>query len=154
MKALKIFVWLMFATTFISVANAQNAGNNVKALIDAQNFVFVAQNVTPMSGRMRLLTTEYTLTVTRDSVIADLPYFGRAYSASINPEDAGIQFNTNNFQYTSTVTKKHWEVSIKPKNAGDTQQMFLNIFDNGSADLQVTSNNRQSISFSGYIKQR
>ena len=136
---------------------AQNKKDSAKIakiteLIVSQHYAFKAQTATPLAGRLRQLTSEYDLQVSKDVIVSQLPYFGRAYSAPINPSDGGIQFTSKDFEYTLTDKKKGgWDVTIKFKDAKDVQQMQLSIFNNGTASLQVTSNNRQAISFNGYI---
>lgn len=126
----------------------------VKAMIDAQRYVFKAQTANPMRGRTMQLTSDYTVRVSKDTVIADLPYFGRAYSAPIDPSKGGIQFNSTKFDYKLETIKKGWQITIKPTDGGDVQQFFFTIFNNGSASLQVTSTNRTPISFNGYVVER
>ena len=124
----------------------------IKNMVDSQSYVFKAQSAMPMSGRTRQLTSDYDLKVTRDRIVSYLPYFGRAYTAPIDPSQGGIQFTSKDFDYTVTPRKKGgWDVLIKPKDYRDVQQMSLNITENGYASLQVTSTNRQAISFSGYV---
>ena len=124
----------------------------VKAMVESKNFVFVADYVNPQSMRSRSLTSsEYDLTIKPGEVISYLPYFGRAYSAPINGE-GGIKFTSKDFDYNLVKTKKHnWDISIKPKDANDIQEMYLTVFDNGTASLRVNSLNRQSISYRGYV---
>jgi type II secretory pathway pseudopilin PulG len=126
----------------------------IKALVDAQNYVFKAQSATPTGGRFLQLTTSYTVVVSKDTVKSDLPYFGRAYSAPIDPFKGGIQFTSTNFNYKNEEIKNGWRITIKPADAGDVQQFQLSIFNNGSASLQVISTNRQPISFNGSISDR
>src|SRR5882672_9273272 len=57
----------------------------ISNMVDSQSYVFKAQSATPMSGRNRQLTSDYDLKVTKDQVVSYLPYFGRAYSAPIDP---------------------------------------------------------------------
>ncbi|MHA4806557.1 DUF4251 domain-containing protein [Flavitalea flava] len=124
----------------------------IKNLVDSQSYVFKAQSAMPMSGRTRQLTSDYDLKVTKSSIICYLPYFGRAYSAPIDPTQGGIQFTSKDFDYTVTARKKGgWDVQIKPKDKRDVQQLSLSISQDGYASLQVTSTNRQMISFNGYI---
>ena len=104
-----------------------------------------------MRGRVVQLTSLYDLKVSGDSMIAQLPYFGRAYSAPINPSDNGINFTSVTFDYQVAFRKKRWEISIKPKDAPNVNEMNLIIYSNGRASLQVTSNNRQPISFDGVL---
>ena len=150
------FIFLLLMT--VSVAGFSQDKKNDKALqvkesVENQHYIFVAQTALPLQGRVRQLTTDYTLKVSKDTVIADLPYFGRAYSAPIGTSGGGIQFTSTKFEYTSTERKKGgWSISIKPKESQDVRELSLSISENGYASLQVISNNRQAISFNGYLK--
>jgi len=125
----------------------------VKELIDAQHYTFEAQTAMPVGMRSRQLTSSYELKVRKDTVDAYLPYYGKAYVATIGSSDGGIQFKATDFQYTVAERKKGgWNITIVPKNAGDTRQLFLTVSVDGIATLQVNSNNKQSISFYGYIQ--
>ena len=125
----------------------------IKNLVDSQNYVFIAQSAMPMSGRVRQLTPDFDMKVTKSSIVSYLPYFGRAYTAPIDPTQGGLQFTSKDFDYTTKPrTKGGWDVQIKPKDYRDVQQMSLSISSTGYATLQVTSTNRQPISFNGYIK--
>jgi len=125
----------------------------IKNMVDSQNYVFVAQTALPMSGRTRQLTSDYDLQVSKTSIISYLPYFGRAYQAPLDPTKNSLDFTSKDFDYAATPGKKSgWRVTIKPKDNRDVQQMTLNISSSGYGILQVTSTNRQPISFNGYIK--
>ena len=154
---------LIFAVAFLYPGYAQDSkdeGNQekvspAKERIDSKNFVFVAQSVTPLRRGTRQLTSNYEVIVSKDSVISDLPYFGRAYSAPINPSDAGLTFTSTEFEYSVKEMKKRgWNVNIKPKDQRDVRQLSFNIFDDGKAFLQVSSTYRDNISFNGYIRGR
>lgn len=129
--------------------------SSIKNMVEATNYVFVPQSVLPVSGRTRQLTSYYDLRIFKDTIISYLPYFGRAYTAPINPEDGCINFTSTDFEYTTALRKKGgWSIVVKFKDQSQVREMNLTIFDNGRADLFVTSNNRQSISFSGNIRER
>lgn len=124
----------------------------IRNMVESQNYVFKAQSAMPMAGRTRQLTSDYDLKIAKESIISYLPYFGRAYSAPIDPSKGGIQFTSKNFDYTMTPGKKDgWNVLIKPKDVSDVQQMNLSISSAGYANLQVTSTNRQPITFNGVV---
>lgn len=127
---------------------------SIKNAVDSQQYIFYAQSANPSGGRQRTLTSEYTVTVLKDTISCDLPYFGRAYAAPMN-SDAGIKFAAStSFDYKLQNRKKGgWSVTIKPKDSREVQELFFTIFSNGSASLHVTSANRQPISFNGYITQ-
>ena len=73
--------------------------NEIATLINEKNFVFEAQTALPTAGRQINLTSPYDLRVSGDSVISYLPYFGRAYVAPVNPDDAGIKFTSTANSY-------------------------------------------------------
>ncbi len=148
-----IMVALLLSAGIVATAQEKNE-TSAQQLIESKNFVFKAETVTPSRGRFRQLTSEYDLVVAVDTVTAFLPYFGRAFSAPINPSEGGIKFTSSDFQYASQKRKKDgWEIVIKPKEAQDVQAVYLTVFDNKRATLRINSLNRESIMFNGYIKE-
>lgn len=119
-------------------------------MIDKKNFIFKAETANPQSGRTRQLTQEYDMTISRDKIICFLPYYGRAYSAPVSTE-GGIKFTSIDFSFDIKKVKKGWEITIKPNDVTDVHQMYLTVFTGGRATLEVTSNNRQNISFNGHV---
>src|SRR5690348_12767478 len=100
MKYLKLNSFFLFIAILAGTVLAKAQENDkvsVKEMMDTRNFVFKAQTVTPTGGRLINLTSEYDFTVRPDSIIAYLPYFGRAYTAPINPTDGGIKFTSSKF---------------------------------------------------------
>lgn len=148
-----VFAFLLAQTPVALAQIKKDAGDaGIKEMVTAQLYNFMAQSVTPLGGRLRQLNNNDQLRITKEQITADLPYFGRAYSAPIGGS-GGIQFVSSDFDYSITAKKKGgWNVSIKFKDAKDVKQMQLSIFSNGTASLQVMSNNRQSIGFNGYIQ--
>jgi hypothetical protein len=151
----KASLLIVLAAMSAGAVNAQKSNDKtaaIKQLVESQNYIFIAQSAMPMGGRTRQLTPDYDFKITKTAITASLPYFGRAYSAPMDPTQGGINFSTTSFNYTATPRKKGgWDISIKPADAKDVQQLFLSITETGYATLQVTSTNRQAISFSGYI---
>ena len=148
------FVVLPFTTHAQSSSADKKAAKAaaVKTLVESQNYTFKAQSANPMSGRVVQLTSDYDLKITKESIISYLPYFGRAYTAPMDPTKGGIQFTSKDFDYTLTPNKKDgWTALIKPKDYRDVQQMTVNISSAGYATVQVTSTNRQPITFNGQI---
>jgi hypothetical protein len=127
----------------------------IRSIIEARNYVFTAELMSPMGGMARNLTAVYDVRVSPDTVISYLPYFGRAYSAPIDPTKNGLDFMSTDFDYKVSSGKKGgWDINVAFKDQPDNQKFFFTIFENGSATLQVTSNNRQPISFTGYVSER
>ena len=161
-KSLKSWLLLLFVAVFGTMATAQKtetdegeAAAKVSKLIDAQRYLFKAQSVHPTRGRVVQLSTEYDLKVSPDTIQSYLPYFGRAYSAPIGESGGPMDFVSKDFEYAKKARRKGgWEISIKPKDGKGVREMFLVVFENGSASLRVTSNNREPISYNGYIAEK
>jgi hypothetical protein len=146
-------LFLIVCLVMLGDLSAQDA-KEIKNLVENQNYVFIAQTALPATGSSRPLSPEYTVKVSKDTIISDLPYFGRAYSAPIGKTDGGIKFTSNTFEYTKEIHKKGgWDILIKPKDASEVQQLSFSISENGYSTLKVISTNRQAISFYGYIKE-
>ncbi|MGC4036547.1 MAG: DUF4251 domain-containing protein [Chitinophagaceae bacterium] len=140
---------LLFTTSL----NAQDKDSALANSVEKKNYVFIAQTAQPSSGSVRQLTSEYRLIVKGDTLKADLPYFGRAYTAPIDPSNGGINFTSTDFDYNLKPKKKGgWSVSFKPKENNDVRQLILDISADGYANLQILSANRESISFRGYVR--
>jgi hypothetical protein len=157
-------IFPMFIAAFLALnsLNAQSTKQQkqekVKNMVESNNYVFEANYAIPQSGGSRQLTDVYDLKISKDSVIADLPFFGEAFLAP-NPSttEGGIKFTSTNFTYQQKTGKKgSWQIFIKPKDGNisnwrDVQQMELSISANGYASLTVISSNRTSILFEGDI---
>jgi hypothetical protein len=166
-KNLCILVALMISTQ----VHAQTDKATTIKIVGEQHFIFNATSAMPMSnadvnqilskmgggaggGTIQLTGSQYQLKVTKDSVEAYLPYYGRAYTATMNPDDSGIKFKSKNFNYKSDKKKKgNWVITINPKDVKDSPNMNLTISDNGYATLNVNTNSRQPISFYGYLSE-
>ena len=161
MKTLFLFIMV---SAGITSAKAQGStkqtakADAVKTMINAVNYVFKADFANPLRGGNKQLTTEYDLTVTKDTIVAFLPYYGRAYVGSLDPNEGGIKFTSTSFDYKVTEGKKgNWDITIKPKDTNankmsSVQLLRLSISSGGYATLSVTSTNRDPISFSGEIE--
>lgn len=153
-----LFISLFIFSNCSSTKNTSGYKNDISAvtiknMIDSRHFIFVAETVNPVRGRFRNLTSRYDVTLSSDSLISYLPYFGRAYTAPIDPSQGGIQFTSTDFSYEVTHDKSDkWDVVIKPKDRQDVQQLNFAIFENGTASLNVTSNSRDPISFNGHLQ--
>jgi hypothetical protein len=151
------FSFLFLALAFVQCTSSKKTTaiqpGDVNTMINAHEFKFIADRVTPLRGRMRQLTSNYDVTVKNDSLVSYLPFFGRAYQAPLNPSEGGIHFTSTQFSYEVNADKKNsWNVIIKPKDQPDVQQFLFTIFENGTATLNVTSTHRDPISFYGNIQ--
>lgn len=126
----------------------------IEKAVTSKQFVFKARTVLPMRGASRSLTTEYEVRLLGDSVISHLPYFGRVYNATYGGS-GGVDFASTKFEYKAKVRKKGgWDVTVETKDVKDRQQLNFFISESGYATLQVIDNNREPISFNGYIVEK
>lgn len=152
------FFCAMFIASILSACSSTHkavkpTADDIKDMVNSSQFVFVAERVSPMRSGTRNLTSRYTVEAKKDTLISYLPYFGQATQAPANMTGGGIEFTSLKFSYDAVLKKEgQWDVTIKPENNRDVQQMFFSIFSNGSASLRVTSTYRDPISFSGYLE--
>ncbi len=157
-----------FPVTAILIAGIVTAGcsssknvavptpDETREAILSDNWVFVAQTALPQGGRSRVLDSRYDLRVGRDTLNSFLPYFGRSFSG------AGIMSNTNPLDFRSTkftldrqeLKKGGWRVTIRPNDVQAVQSMTADLFDNGSASLNVTLTDRTPMTFQGRVEPR
>ncbi len=126
----------------------------VKSMVENKNFVFVARSVSPMTSRRRELTSGYQISILKDSIISYLPFFGRGYTAPVSPADIDFDFTSTKFSYATTPAKNGWNILIKPTDQKYLQKLYFRVFENGTASLIISSIDRSSISYSGYIKEK
>ncbi|SIT16698.1 protein of unknown function [Chryseobacterium ureilyticum] len=163
---LMIFGALFFFQSCASQGSSDPAV--VNTLVDSQEFTFYAQRANPTnydvinvmnsmpnstSTRMLNLNGDYTIDVTKSSVDVVLPYFGRLFNPTYgNTNDNGYRFTSKDFTIDKTQNKKgKWIVRIKPNDVKTTQEIIIEIFKNGKAFVSIKSNDRQPISYDGYI---
>jgi len=126
---------------------------DISNMINSQNFTFIAERVNPLRGSSRILTSYYDVVVKKDTLICYLPYFGRAYQAPVDPSKGALDFKSHKFTYNVTLNNNdEWQVYIHPDDYSDVQQLYFQIFGNGTATLNVVNTNRDAISFYGHVK--
>ena len=136
-------------------AEQQQQQKILREKIQSQHYRFIATFVVPRGNfQPRYLTSEYDLKISKDTVEAFLPYFGVAYEAPADLTGGGIKFLSNDFDYRINPGKKagNWIVNIRIRDQRNEILLFLNIWENGNADLDVMDTSRQSISFRGKVE--
>ena len=161
-------VIVLVAITALSACSSQKSSlnnTNTSDLVSSRSFTFVAQsvfptedarynvrNMFPNGSNLYQLTSRYDVRVTSDSVIAYLPFFGRAYTAPVNPSEGGIKFTSTKFSYRESIRKKNYEIEIVPQDNNDVRNIFITISPNGFASLRVLSVNKTPIAYNGTIE--
>ena len=148
---LSLLVTVFLVVTSIKAQELDSAV--VVKAVETKNYIFKAQTASPQRGGFRQLTSEYDFVVRPDTLVSYLPYYGRSFSAPINTNDAGLQFTSMSYEYSVKNKKKNrWDITIKPKDITRIRDLNLTVFDNGRASLRVNSNDREAITFDGYLK--
>jgi hypothetical protein len=117
-----------------------------------RNLQFLAQSAHPMGGGVIHLTSEYTLDIQNEEVISFLPYFGVAYTADYGNNDGGIKFDEKVLTSNWKSSKKGYDIHMEVKAPRDRYVLHLDFSPAGYANLQISCNNRQPISFSGIVQ--
>ncbi len=139
------------ATTQSGKESKELTETRVKESVDNRAFRISVDRVVPMSGRSRNVTSNYSLTVRNDSVFSYLPYFGQAYSLPYGG-GVGMTFDAPLTEYSQRYDKKNnAEITFRTRSADDTHTFRIQIYPNASATIQVTSINRQGITYYGTV---
>ena len=165
MKIKKIIIWFgLFLSVMASgcatskgLTKEEKAANEaaLREAIENRMFVVEVDRALPMGGGSRMLTTSYSLEIKGDEVKSYLPYFGRAYSVPYGGGD-GLIFESVMTDYQSSIDKKGiLFVSFKTKSKEDQFVYRIRITPGGYSLIDVTSIQRQPISFHGktFIKE-
>ena len=152
------FTAVLIAILFIGCKAGESLSKEEKATriensINSRSYTFTARTAIPTGMKSINLTSDYSLKVRKDSIDSYLPYFGRAYTAPMDPLEGGIKFVSTDFEYKISEKKKGgWDVDIQTNDTNGRNRLNLSIADNGSATLTASDNNRQSITFYGEIE--
>ncbi|MES2416563.1 MAG: DUF4251 domain-containing protein [Bacteroidota bacterium] len=162
---------LLLLTLIAFNAAAQTDKATTQKIVEDKDFIFVATMAIPLNtrdvnsvlskipgnggaGSISLSGSGYNVQVKSDSLVVYLPYYGRAYSAPINSDDSGYKFTAKKFTYENSKRKKGgWEINITTKDVKENPRLNFTISTNGYATLMITSNNKQSITYNGYLSE-
>ncbi len=131
----------------------QVVAEEINALVNNFDFMFEASYAHPTGYRSIYLSPYYSVKLSPDTVNAYLPYYGRAYTAPMNRDEAGIKFTSTDFEYRVNPGRRkgNWQIDIRTKDTGREILLHFDIWENGTARLNVIDQNRQPISFQGNI---
>jgi hypothetical protein len=150
----KLAYLLLFCLMLSTAAIAQqNDPEKLQEAVDTKTFVFEGRQASGMRGRMIQLDPGYTLEVSREKVSGNLPFFGRSYQGTPGSTDIGLKFDFSEYDYTVKPRKKGgWDITIEPGESNDVRSIFLTIQTSGNASLRITSNSKDPMSYTGFIK--
>ena len=126
--------------------------NQVEAMINAKEFVFVARTANPMGMRSVDLTTNTNYVKFKTDLIESyMPFFGQAYGGIGYGGDTGLKFTGKPEVFTVVKNKKNYQIDATVKGETDLFRISLQVSYEGSASLSIISNNRNTISYTGEI---
>ena len=125
----------------------------IKKLIEAKEFQFIARNSNSQSFRMIDLTLNpNSLKFKPDYIKSDMPFFGRAYSGvGYGSNDGGLKFEGKPEKFSINETDREYQVKAVVKGQNDSFSMTLLVSFDGSSILTINSNNRAPITYFGLI---
>jgi len=148
-----VIMVLVFMASCSSTKTTTESTRELNQKVESKDFTVDVNYANPMSGQQIFLTNGYNLRIKNDSAFAYLPYYGVAYSAPYGG-DGGIKFSEPMNGYSCKTNKKSdgWDIYFKVNAKENGYEILLNVFKNGNSTITVNSNNRQSISFYGELK--
>lgn len=154
----------LLAFLFSCTSQARLSPEAVDKLVNSEEFTFMAEKAHPTGGDVINVLSSMRSTnildlsygdgiVFKDSLVqVHLPYFGRVYNPSYDTSKAGFAFESKDFELNKVKNNKGvWIIRFSPNDQQNVRYMQLEVFNNGTASLNVDANDRQSISYSGYI---
>jgi hypothetical protein len=131
----------------------QQQKEQTEKLVNSKQFQFVARQALPMGGKSVDLTTNPNfIKFYPDSIQADMPFFGRAYSIPYGGS-GGIKFDGKPKKFTITPQRKGkgYLIEATVNDTSDSYSLTLSVSNSGYGTLTINSNNRNSISYYGKI---
>lgn len=126
----------------------------IEQLVNSKSFVFYANTAMPTGFKnINLTPGTYYVTFLPEQIESFLPFYGKAYTGIGYGGDEGLKFTGKPDPYTVETGKKNLKVNAKVRLERDTFTIALSVSYSGNASLTVNSNNRSTISFSGYISE-
>ena len=105
-------------------------------------------------GRVDVSSNSNSIEINGNDANVFMQYFGRVFFPKRNPNENGIQFKGEIETYKVEVNEKKKSISItwtaNPKE--DFLKFFMKVNANGYTTVNVTSTNRQAITYNGTLK--
>ncbi|MGA9211089.1 DUF4251 domain-containing protein [Kaistella sp.] len=167
-KLTKIFIAVLTLTLALSCSTQSNiAPANITSLLQSNEFTFVAEHANPnnldviniinslpngSSSQMLNLDSGYTIEIRKDKLEVTLPYFGRMYTSNMDPSKNSFRFTSKDFTINKKDGKKGSSIfTIITNDQQNIRTINMQVFTNGKAYVSIDSNDRQPISYDGYI---
>lgn len=144
------YFFLFLALLSAQLSSASTDGDKDTVHFDARRFTIVMESMQPLSFPSKLLTDEYFIRVSGDSLYCRLPYVGRVYQPSFDSE--GLTFETPLRAWKQTDMKKgRKKVEFRVARGYVHYEFSLIVWKDGSAVLNLRPSNAQGISYNGRV---
>ena len=120
--------------------------------LEARDYKIAVNRMYPMKGSSRSVSYGFSVEVRNDSLISYLPYFGGAYNVPYGG-GKGLNFSERIGSYReSQKNNGERQIEINVTNEEDTYIYLIKVFSNGNSSIDVTSRQRDHISYSGELE--
>lgn len=136
----------------------------LSSMVEQEQFTFMAErvNITNQDvinslpggsvARMQNLSYGYNIVFENKEMKVNLPYFGRTYNSSRDPNQSGFFFTSKDYTIAEKEGKKGGKtLTVKPKDVDNVDAIYIEISANGKCFVSIDANDRQPISYSGYM---
>lgn len=116
--------------------------------------VINVMNAMPNGNAARMLDLDYGYTVVlkEKELDVNLPYFGRMYNPSYDTSKNSYRFTSKDFTLSKIQNKKgNLVYTISPKDVQHIRVIYIEVYKNGNAYVSMDANDRQPISYNGYL---
>jgi hypothetical protein len=124
----------------------------VKKMILDQSFTFVPTHALPLGGGSIQLSYSFEAEIKGDSIFSYLPFFGVAYHVEYGGRNSAFDFSLPVENYEMEEDRNGYRIKLEIKNKIDYITYSFHISELGYSTLNVTSTNRQAISYYGSIQ--
>jgi len=167
-KYISILSIILLTFIFQNCSSQNNVDSQiVNSLVSSEEFTFHAERANPMNYDVinvlngipnnpstRILQLDagsYVIELKKDKMEVVLPYFGRAFTSSYG-KDNSYRFTSKDYTVTKSQSKKgNWVFKIKPNDVNNVSDINIEVYKNGKAFTSIRSNDRQPITYDGYI---
>lgn len=157
-KMLFVMVMSLAVCACSSLTQAERAERDAKTALAVENalaerrYKVEISMMHPRRGSAVHVSRDFSLEVKGDTLVSYLPYFGRAYNV---PYGGGKGLN-----FTAPISEYHTAkdhngatlITMQAVNEEDIYSFRLLIFPNGSSSIDLTSREREPISYSGQME--
>ena len=170
-KYLKIISIFLLAFAFQNCSAQKTRDSQIiNELVNSEEFTFHAERANPMnydvinalnsipnnpSTRILQLNGDgYMIELKKGKMEVVMPYFGRTFNAVYGRSDNSYRFTSKDYTVNKSQSKKgNWIFKIKPNDVNNVSDINIEVYKNGKAFTSIRSNDRQPITYDGYISE-